>query len=95
MRPPAIEPAPDLALRNDENEIDHLVCCRSDWSVALCGFASDHLNLTATTICTMCIEEAARRLPDFDRYDPPRCPVDHQPCPDEHTLDLMILRRVT
>lgn len=85
-----------LELDNDEDEIAHLVCCRSEeWLVALCGEESTSVNLTPACLCTMCVEVANRLLPGCFQNDPLLCPIDHQPCPDEHDLDLRILREVS
>ncbi|MEO6999957.1 MAG: hypothetical protein ABI112_17920 [Terracoccus sp.] len=43
----------------------------------------------------MCVEVALQRLPGFFDNDPAVCPMDYQPCPDEHDIDLRILREVT
>lgn len=85
-----------MRLRNDEDEIAHLVCCRDPhWEKGLCGAPSDEINLSATVICTMCIEEAERRRPGALWEDSTRCPMDGRPCPPPHEVDLRVLREVT
>ncbi|WP_109505514.1 hypothetical protein [Nocardioides speluncae] len=84
-----------LELQNDEGEILHLVCCRDpSWTVAFCGFEADVINLTGTTLCTMCVDIARARDPEFATRDRLTCPFDLTPCPDEHEIDLRILREV-
>ena len=41
------------------------------------------------------MEAVLQRLPTFFEHDPAVCPMDHQPCPDEHDVDLRILREIT
>lgn len=92
----AVQSAARLDLRNADDEVAHIVCCREpEWRVALCGEAGDSINLTPQMVCTICMEVALQRLPTFLENDPTLCPVDHQPCPDEHEIDLRILREVT
>jgi hypothetical protein len=88
---------PRFALANDEDEIAHIVCCREpSWEVAFCGEANDRINMNATMVCTLCLEVARSRRPDWDMCaDPPMCPEDGEPCPDEHEIDLRILREVS
>lgn len=82
-----------LELRNDEGEILHLVCCRDpEWKIAFCGYECDSINLTGDTLCTMCVEVARARDPEFGTIE--RCPIDLAPCPDEHEIDLRILGEV-
>lgn len=82
-----------LELISDPDDIVHLVCCRDVvWRVAFCGAEETKVNPAAETACTMCVEEARAMLPDFDAGDHPRCPVDGNPCPDEHEIDLRIAR---
>ena len=93
---PASQPTARLDLRNAEDEVAHLVCCRDpEWRVGLCGEPGDSINLTSQTVCTMCIEIALQRLPTLFDNDPALCRMDHQPCPDEHDIDLRILREVS
>jgi hypothetical protein len=87
---------PGLELISDEDEIMHLVCCRdTTWAVALCGEPSDHINLAGTVACTMCVDVAEQLRPGCLSQDPLICPKDGKPCPDEHEIDLRILREVT
>jgi hypothetical protein len=87
---------PRHALRNSEEVIGHLVCCRDPiWDAALCGAPADGISLSAQTVCTLCIEVALELLPNFLDSDPPLCPIDQKPCPDEHDIDLRILREVS
>jgi hypothetical protein len=87
---------PRHALRNSEDDIGHLVCCRDPvWDAALCGAVADGINLGARTLCALCIEVALELLPSFLDNDPPLCPIDQRPCPDEHDIDLRILREVS
>lgn len=82
-------------LRSDPNEITHIVCCRDpDWKNTWCGAEADHINPAATDLCSMCIDVATRRLPSFLENEPTICPMDLKPCPDEHEVDLRILREV-
>jgi hypothetical protein len=93
--PPVAEPR--FSLTSDDDAIAHLVCCReASWEVAFCGEPNDVIAMNATAVCTMCIEVAKSRRPEWDMYaDPPECPQDGEPCPDEHDIDLRILREVT
>jgi hypothetical protein len=85
-----------LGLRNADDQVAHVVCCREpEWRVALCGEPGDSINLTPQMVCTMCLEIVLQRLPSFFDNDPTLCPMDHRPCPDEHEVDLRILREVT
>jgi hypothetical protein len=88
---------PSFRLVNDEEEILHLVCCRDDaWEVAFCGEPSDHINVNGNTVCTLCVEVAQQHRPGFNVFaDPPVCPMDGDQCPDEHDIDLRILREVS
>ncbi|WP_139977242.1 hypothetical protein [Nocardioides litoris] len=85
-----------LELAAEPDEIAHVVCCREDpWERALCGEPIDAVNLAAETVCTLCVE-VAMGLPGWaPDADPPRCVLDGTPCPDEHDIDLRILREVT
>lgn len=87
---------PRFGLLNDASELAHLVCCRDPtWDVALCGATPDHVNLAAEVVCTMCVE-VARGMPGWcPGADPPVCVRDGKHCPDEHDIDLRILREVT
>jgi hypothetical protein len=85
------EPAYSLVAKPDE--ITHLVCCRDvSWGRAFCGAEETEINLAATVPCTMCIEQAEVMLPGCLTNDPILCPVDGNPCPDEHEIDLRIAR---
>lgn len=85
-----------LSLTADKDELAHLVCCRDEvWRVALCGYESDTINPAAEHFCTMCVEEALRRVPDLFERPVPTCFKDLRPCPDEHEVDLRILREVS
>jgi hypothetical protein len=87
--------APDLALIADEDDIVRVVCCREPvWDRGFCGAEADYINLAATVVCSMCVEVSEQRLPGFLENDPPICPNDEQPCPDDK-VDLRILREVT
>jgi hypothetical protein len=88
---------PRFALTSTGDEIAHVVCCReADWSIAFCGEPNDRIDLNATVVCTLCIEVAKGRHPAGDMYaDPPICPNDGEPCPDDHEVDLRILREVS
>lgn len=84
-----------LRLQNDEDDIIHIVCCRDPkWEAAFCGSETDVINLTGNTVCTMWTEVARPRDSEFGRRDPAICPIDLTPCPDEHEIDLRILREV-
>ncbi len=96
---PQTRPAqePRFALTTEAEAIAHLVCCRdANWEIAFCGEPNEHIAVNATVVCTLCIEVAKRRAPAWDMFaDPPICPNDGQPCPDEHEIDLRILREVS
>jgi len=97
---PAIESTPEEEPRfslSDEDGIAHIVCCREpSWEIAFCGEPNEVIALNATVVCTLCIEVAKSRHPGWNMYaDPPMCPNDATPCPDEHEIDLRILREVT
>jgi hypothetical protein len=71
----------------------HVGCCRdAEWTHGFCGTPVDEVNLAATVLCTMCVEVAQARCPGWLEHDPPIYPNDHRPCPDEHDIDLRILR---
>ncbi|MDT0213168.1 hypothetical protein Q9R29_04650 [Rothia sp. ARF10] len=92
----APEQAPALDLRNDPDEVTHIVCCRDPkWEKTWCGADADHVNVVAEDLCSMCIEVAQKRLPSFLENDPTICPMDFAPCPDQHDVDLRILRTVS
>ena len=87
--------APRLTLTSDEDEIVHLTCCReTSWTVAFCGEPANHINLAGTVLCTLCVEVAEQRRPGCLDTEPVICPHDGDPCPDEHEIDLRILREV-
>ena len=88
--------APRRRLENSRGEMAHLVCCRAQtWDVAWCGEPIGHLNLAVEVVCTMCAEVAEQHLPGWLENGPVVCPLDRRPCPDEHELDLRILREVS
>ncbi|MGW2369431.1 hypothetical protein ACWCZ5_28100 [Streptomyces sp. NPDC001667] len=82
---------PSFRLDADPDEIGHLVCCRDpSWRTAFCGAEADTVNVAVETLCTICVERAEAMWPGY-WADPERfCPVDGQPCPDEHDIDLRI-----
>ncbi|WP_156465320.1 hypothetical protein [Knoellia sp. Soil729] len=85
-----------LELRSDPSEITHIVCCRDpEWKNTWCGADADHVNPAATDLCSMCIDVATQRLPSFLANEPTICPMDFERCPDEHEVDLRILREVS
>ena len=82
---------PAFRLVANADEIAHLVCCRDvSWKRAFCGAEEVEINLAATIACTMCVEHAEAMLPGCLANDPLLCPVDTNPCPDEHEIDLRI-----
>jgi hypothetical protein len=84
-----------LTLSSNENDLLHLVCCREpEWKAAFCGYETDVIDLTGNTVCTMCIEVARQRDSQFGTREIATCPIDLRPCPDEHEIDLRILREV-
>ena len=95
--PASPDQEPRFSLANDQDDIAHIVCCRDpSWEVAFCGGANDRINVNVTMACTLCLEVAKSRRPDWDMFaDPPICPNDGEPCPDEHVIDLRILREVS
>lgn len=54
-----------------------------------------NIDLAAEVLCTMCADEAEDRLPGWSTKDPRLCPWERRPCPDDHELDLRILREVS
>ncbi|MBS2537830.1 hypothetical protein KGQ20_34265 [Catenulispora sp. NF23] len=85
------QPAYTLIARPDE--ITHLVCCRdASWTRAFCGSEETEVNPAATVACAMCVERAEEMLPGCFANVPTLCPVDGNPCPDEHEIDLRIAR---
>ncbi len=85
-----------LRLTADSQEIAHLVCCRDQpWRVAFCGFESDTINMAAEHICSMCVGEVERLMPDVYEQSPPRCPKDHQLCPSLFEVDTRVMREVS
>lgn len=85
---------PDLRVVSRPDAVTHLVCCRTDpWERAFCGEATSDLNEAVEALCTMCLEEAATRRPGWAWTDPPTCPFDGQPCPDELEQQALIARR--
>lgn len=95
LPPPA--PEPSFTLATDGDAIAHLVCCReASWEIAFCGEREEVIAMEATGVCTMCIEVAKGRHPAWDMSaEVATCPNDGEPCPDEHEIDLRILREVT
>ncbi len=84
-----------LRLKADADEIAHLVCCRDrPWRVAFCGFESDTLNMAAEHICSMCVSEVERLMPDVYLQPSPRCPRDRQLCPSLFEVDSRVMREV-
>lgn len=84
-----------LRLTADAEEIAHLVCCRDQpWRVAFCGFESDAINMAAEHICSMCVSEVERLMPDVYQQSSPRCPKDRQPCPSLFEVELRVMREV-
>lgn len=87
---------PRHTLKNADDDVAHLVCCRAPiWDVAFCGAPAEEINLNAKTLCSMCAEVVLQRLPSCFDNDPSLCPMDRQPCPDEHEIDVRILREVS
>lgn len=90
------ETAPDVRLISDADEAAHLVCCRAPvWRFGFCGAESDEINMAAEHVCSMCVEEIHRLMPDFDLHDPPLCPIDRAPCPTQLEVDLRVLRETS
>ena len=85
-----------LRLTADVDEIAHLVCCRDQhWRVAFCGFESDTINMAAEHICSMCVSEVERLMPDVYEQSPPRCPKDRELCPSLFEVDSRVIRAVS
>lgn len=84
-------------MTSDDDAIAHLVCCReASWTIAFCGEPNAVITMNPRAVCTMCVEVAKSRHPAWDMLaDPPTCPSNGKPCPDEHEIDLRILREVT
>lgn len=83
----------EFRLSADPDEIGHLVCCRDlSWSRAFCGAEGDTINLAVEMVCTMCVEQAEVMRPGWMAEPEIVCPVDGQPCPDEHEVDQRIAR---
>ncbi|PNE32867.1 hypothetical protein AF335_15165 [Streptomyces eurocidicus] len=75
----------------DPDDIGHLVCCRDvSWRTAFCGIEGDTINIAVETYCTMCLEQAEAMRPGWLADPGMFCPVDGQPCPDEHDIDQRI-----
>jgi hypothetical protein len=74
------------------NDIVHLVCCReTSWGTAFCGEpTSREINMDIQRPCTMCVEQAEAMLPGCSTSEENLCPVDGNPCPDEHEINLRI-----
>ncbi|MBT2384502.1 hypothetical protein [Streptomyces sp. ISL-11] len=80
-----------FGLQSIPEEIGHLVCCREpSWRTAFCGVQGDTINVAVKTICTMCVEQAETIWPGWWADPETFCPVDGQPCPDEHDIDQRI-----
>lgn len=85
-----------LRLTADTEEIAHLVCCRDHpWRIAFCGFESDTINMAAQHICSMCVSEVERLMPDVYEQTAPRCPKDRQLCPSQFEVDARVMREVS
>jgi hypothetical protein len=75
------------------DEITHLVCCRDvSWRTTFCGAEEQEINPAAEIVCTMCVEAAEAMLPGCTSDLVGTCPVDGNPCPPEHEVDLRIAR---
>ncbi|GAA2270808.1 MULTISPECIES: hypothetical protein [Kitasatospora] len=83
-----------LQLTPDREKITHLVCCRdASWRTAFCGTPGHAINLAAEIICAMCLETAEAMHPGWLSNGMGYvCPVDGNPCPDDHEVDLRIAR---
>ncbi|WP_147264701.1 hypothetical protein [Streptomyces sp. NBRC 110611] len=80
-----------LRLSASPDDIGHLVCCRAlSWRTAFCGAEGDTINPAPELVCTMCVEQAEAMWPGILADPEAFCPVDGQPCPDEHEIDLRI-----
>ncbi|MDT0379163.1 hypothetical protein RM572_10340 [Streptomyces sp. DSM 42041] len=92
--PPTPRTAARLRLVPDPEEITHLVCCRqTPWVQAFCGARDeDRINPVPDMICTMCVEAVEAMTSGHGPALEGICPVDAQPCPDEHEIDLRIAR---
>lgn len=85
-----------LRLTASTDEIAHLVCCRDQpWRVAFCGFESDTINMAAEHICTMCVSEVERLMPDVYEQSLPRCPRDRGLCPSLFEVETRVMREVS
>ena len=92
----SVQLASALRLTADADEIAHLVCCRDQpWRVAFCGFESDAINMAAEHICSLCVSEVERLMPDVYEQSPPRCPKDRQMCPTQFEVDTRVMREVS
>lgn len=77
-------------------KITHLVCCRDvSWRRTFCGAGQTQINLTATVICSMCLDEAEAMRPGCTSSIGEACPVDGNPCPDDPEIDLRIARETS
>lgn len=84
-----------MALSDDPDEVNHVVCCRRSWTVTMCGLTEEQpINLTSAFLCAMCIETITRLRPTWPDEEPRICPLDHRPCPPEHEVDERIERTV-
>jgi hypothetical protein len=69
------------------------VCCRDQpWGVAFCGTRSETVNMAAEHICSMCVAEVERLMPDVYEQSTPRCPKDREPCPSEFEVHMRVMR---
>lgn len=88
--------APDVEARYDlvasTTEEAHLVCCRGDWSVAVCGAVNDAVVVEPTAICPACVEEVERRRPGCFFGPDEVCFEDGSACPSDHAVALRTMR---
>lgn len=81
-----------LGMSLDSYEVNHLVCCRESWDVALCGIRGDKINITSGFICAMCLEEVERLRPGMLASGAFVCPLDGSACPPDDEIDDRIRR---
>ena len=81
---PTFKPRTDV-----DDDLDHIVCCRSDWRTALCGQAiaeDEPILLFLDNPCVACAKEMVRRyealgIATESLDDTPTCFNDGSPCP--------------
>jgi len=84
------------ALTSDPSQVTHIVCCRAEWDMTICGFAvtNGHINVAGDP-CAMCVAMVEDLWRSHGAPVDEHCPYDASPCPSDEWLFDRIARQTT